>query len=284
MGCCGVWKSNENWKLKIAAYDSRLSSRHPIYRHPAHLRSCRRGLFWYWKNARASVAVNTSQNANLTSGLVGLWSFDGADVSGTTAYDRSGSANNGTLTNGPTPTIGKIGQALAFNGTNQYVNMGNVLDFERTVPFSISAWVKTTSSAPSTPDHIVSKVDGSNIGYGISIRGDIANDPVEFELRGSGTYVSARSNQVWVANQWTHLVWTNTGSGTVAGQKLYRDGILQSSVTDADNLATNITNTGNFNVGAFRTLNPFDGAIDEVRIYSRALTAAEITALYDLGR
>src|SRR5437867_1258430 len=59
----------------------------------------------------------------LNSGLVGWWTFDGKDVAGVTAYDRSGNANSGTLTNGPTKTIGKIGQALNFDGTDDYVQL-----------------------------------------------------------------------------------------------------------------------------------------------------------------
>src|SRR5690606_20679208 len=77
--------------------------------------------------------VNASQNSSMTSGLVGEWSFNGADISGTTAYDRSGSGNNGTLTNGPTPTFGKVGQALSFDGTDDYISVADpasgVLDF-----------------------------------------------------------------------------------------------------------------------------------------------------------
>ena len=66
-----------------------------------------------------------SQNQKLTNGLVGLWSFDQPDVAGVIAYDRSGNANNGTLTGGQR-TIGKIGQALSFpNQTAQGVDLGN---------------------------------------------------------------------------------------------------------------------------------------------------------------
>ncbi len=60
----------------------------------------------------AAVTEQSSQNATLTDGLVGLWSFDGPDVSGTTAYDRSGQGNTGTLTGEPAPVAGRIGQAF----------------------------------------------------------------------------------------------------------------------------------------------------------------------------
>src|SRR3989338_1965645 len=56
-----------------------------------------------------------------TSGLVGYWTFD--EGAGTTANDSSGNNNTGTLTNGPTWTTGKIGQALNFDGSDDYVKI-----------------------------------------------------------------------------------------------------------------------------------------------------------------
>src|SRR3989344_473498 len=76
--------------------------------------------------ASRTAKINTSQNNQITNGLVGLWSFNGPDISGVTAYDRSGQGNNGTLTNGPAPAIGKIGQALSFDGVNDYVGLPDV--------------------------------------------------------------------------------------------------------------------------------------------------------------
>src|SRR3989338_1198749 len=65
--------------------------------------------------------INAPQNNQITNGLVGLWSFNGPDMSGATAYDRSGQGNNGTLTNGPTRAAGKVGQGLSFDVVNDYV-------------------------------------------------------------------------------------------------------------------------------------------------------------------
>ena len=54
----------------------------------------------------AAVIIQAPKYLGLTEGLVGFWSFDGADMSGSTAYDRSGQGNNGTLTNGPVRVAG----------------------------------------------------------------------------------------------------------------------------------------------------------------------------------
>ncbi len=213
-------------------------------------------------------------------GLVGYWKFE--EGTGTIAGDSSGNKRSGNLTNMESSdwVIGKSGLGLDFDGSNEMVGMGNVLDFERTSPFTMSAWVKLPSASPSTADQVVSKADASAIGYSFVIRGDVANDPVEIELRGSGQWLTMQSDQVWTTG-WTHLVWTYDGSNTPGGMKLYRDGVSQSLTTVSNNLASNITNTGNFNIGAFRdTLNPFLGKIDEVRIYNRTLSSTEVKNLY----
>src|SRR3989338_6317626 len=72
------------------------------------------GFVTFVPNANAGLIFKAPSSIGLISGLVGYWSFDGKDMAGNTAYDRSGNANNGTLTNGPVRTIGKIGQGLRF--------------------------------------------------------------------------------------------------------------------------------------------------------------------------
>jgi len=72
----------------------------------------------------ATTKINVSRTDTLTNGLVGSWTFDGPDMAVDTAFDRSGNANNGTLTGGPVRTEGKIGQALNFDGVDDYVDLG----------------------------------------------------------------------------------------------------------------------------------------------------------------
>jgi hypothetical protein len=74
-------------------------------------------------------------------GLVGYWQFD--EGSGTSGSDSSGQGNTGNLINTPTWIAGVSGNALSFNGTNQYVNIpdDNTLDFG-TIDFTIAAWIK----------------------------------------------------------------------------------------------------------------------------------------------
>src|SRR3990167_11541412 len=85
-------------------------------------------IFAFWilpfNAAEAALIIQAPKYIGLTNGLVGYWSFDGKDMAGVTAYDRSGNNNNGTLTNGPTRAIGKIGQGLSFDGVGDSVAIG----------------------------------------------------------------------------------------------------------------------------------------------------------------
>src|SRR3989344_124518 len=96
-----------------------------------------------------TATVNASTNALNTNGLVGQWSFDGKQTVWTstiaaTTLDTSGQSNTGTLTNmsqSTSPTPGKIGQALYFDGSNDYVTTGNAGDIK-----TLSYWVNTNTN------------------------------------------------------------------------------------------------------------------------------------------
>jgi Concanavalin A-like lectin/glucanases superfamily len=187
--------------------------------------------------------VNTSSatltnGSTLTSGLVGHWTFDGPDLTATTASDRSGNGNNGTLTNGPTPTIGKLGQALSFNGSSSYVNVSNTISGIQTVAF----WVKGGNTTQKIMDF-------------------------------NGTQSIETVSGTITAN--------NFSSPTI-----YVDGAVASTI-DTKWHHVVITTGSSFN-GSATTLGKissgfFSGALDDVRVYSRALSASEVKQLYALG-
>jgi hypothetical protein len=83
--------------------------------------------------AHAGAIINKAPaSLGLISGLVGYWSFDGSDMAGLTAFDRSGQGNDGTLVNDPiTKVIGRIGQALKFEGSAPRVNAGSAVILDK---------------------------------------------------------------------------------------------------------------------------------------------------------
>lgn len=171
---------------------------------------------------------------------------------------------------------------LDFNGSG-YVNHGNVFDFERTDSFTISTSFSITTASPSTAMAIYGKgAAGPYVGYEFLVRGDLANDPVEFELRGASTAMTKRSNQTWVAGELAFFTWTYDGSSSAAGSLLYRGSDLQADSTTGDNLTQTIVDTGNFTLGEFAGLTRLTGSINSFRIQiGHAMSAAEVRQLHE---
>ncbi len=243
----------------------------------------------YANNPVNAITINAPQNDKLTGGLVGLWSFNGADLSGTTAYDRSGSGNNGTLTNGPVPTIGKIGQALSFNGSTRYV--------AKTTPTGLptgastrtyAAWFKMIGAPASGLGYEIMG-HGSNLGTGKRFAMWIGNNAgcsgysIGVELANAGKHVAFTPD-----TQWHHLTLTYPAGQTNSDQtSIYLDGVLQTSFCGSSATTLN-TDNDELTIGRIPTVGAgvdyFSGSIDEVRIYNRALSATEVWDLYNLGR
>ena len=227
--------------------------------------------------------INTAPSTSLNSGLVGLWSFDGKDMTGGRAIDRSGQGNNGTLSGIATSTfyvMGKIGQAGNFDGTNDYVNADSIaassfFDGAHTV----SVWGKLASwSANQTivgASHTVithySEVDYSGTTKRINCR----------TTTGGGTNDIASINTYDGDSAWHHIAWTVNASGHIVG--CYIDGVLQGTGSTNVSLAS----VTKFYIGQLpwnsSNVNPWNGKIDEVRVYNRVLTAAEVKRLYQMG-
>ena len=238
----------------------------------------------YQSSAKAN--VNASENSDLTNGLVGLWSFNGADVSGTTAYDRSGQGNDGTLTNSPTVTTGKIGQALDFDGVNDHVYIGSggsTTLFDTTKPLTVSVWTYLRNYSTTYPNIMVLKsTAGNSLEFFYSNSGGY--EGINFGS-GSVTFPKRKSASASIPNtllnSWHHTVLVFDGVSTSApsSYKLYLDGIE----IDTMDTATLATPANISSIGWITGSQWFPGKLDDVRVYNRALSATEIWNLYQAG-
>jgi len=234
----------------------------------------------------ATTKVNVPRKDTLTDGLVGSWTFDGPDMAADTAYDRSGNANNGTLTNGPVRTEGKIGQALSFDGVDDYVDISNesAFDFERTDPFSISAWVKYPAGAPT--QSIVSKMQNSGNFPGYEWKAETVNHRLSLNLRDSSAGSIARTSSFdsLMPGIVYHVLMTYNGNSTADGISFYINGVDQ-SLSSAGSFSGSMLNDTNVSIGRnLADAGGYSGLIDDVRIYNRALSPDEIKRLYNMGR
>jgi hypothetical protein len=230
-----------------------------------------------YKSGGQAIA-NASRNNILTNGLVGLWSFDGKDMNWGTnkALDRSGQGNDGVLTNMSTttsPVIGKIGQGLKFDGVNDHINLGTSATFNLGAGnFTLCSWFKTN------------KFEEDIVANGVGANGNYLLMSYLGKLRGhiwyGGNSNTIDSNAVVNNDTWQH------GCQVVDSTNiyLYINGSLDKSQVLAG-AKSGLTGTGVIGHRSVGTDGAnFDGTIDDVRIYNRALSASEISSLYRIGR
>jgi len=235
--------------------------------------------------AQAS-SVTLQQGTTLGSGIVGHWTFDGKDTTTTTALDRSGQNNTGTFTGFTRATnakAGKLGQGMSFDGTNDYVDMGDVLD--QTGSFTLSAWVKRAGdSITGNASTIIGKemVSSAQFAFEIIDTGQTNPNTVRFITFGLATN-NLYSTQTITNGQWYHIVATFDSSSIT--QKIYIDGVQNATQTTTGTMTAN-SNTLKigYSQGTGDSSNYFNGNIDDVRVYNRALSPSEVKQLYLMGK
>ncbi|MFH1352591.1 MAG: LamG-like jellyroll fold domain-containing protein [bacterium] len=208
------------------------------------------------------LSLSFAENAIPAQNLVGYWQFN--DGSGTTAADSSGNGNTGTIYGGAAWVDGKYDGALDFDGSDDYVDAGAATVFNITGEFTLGAWIKTDSTDGTR--NIITKGDNA---YGMQLEN---NNAVQFYCGGGSLTTTENS----VANNvWAHIAAVYTGSE----MKIYINGTEKQSTYFYSNPQV----TGEtLKIGrhASSSWQFFSGCIDEVFVYSRALSADEIAALY----
>jgi uncharacterized protein (TIGR03437 family) len=195
-------------------------------------------------------------------GMVGWWPGDD------NANDIQG-PNNGTLQNGATFAAGQVGQAFSFDGTDDYVSTN--LDAQPSVMPSTTwdAWVfPTRVNLPSVRQGIMS-IDTGGFARSVLIEMGTANFGV---FTGAGVWQPAPVT----LNQWQHIAVVYTPTGI----RFYKNGVEFVFSGGANTIAT----TGRFQIGRFPGFPQyFQGRIDEVEVFNRALSQAEIQAIFNAG-
>ena len=210
-------------------------------------------------------------------GLVGSWNMD--EGTGDTAYDSSDEGNDGSLEGGTAWGKGKEGGGLQFDGVNDYIDCGNDESLDITDAITISAWVKGNPTQNSI--YAVISKGHSGAGYGWVIQ-SVNDVDLYFVTGNSAGYEKVNFTGFQPKDSiWHHLVAVKS---TIEGMFAYKDGVL----LDSDATALSAIDYGSgytFSIGK-DTFNPdrhFNGTIDEVRIYDRALTADEVRWHYNRG-
>ena len=233
----------------------------------------------------------------VTDGLVSYWTFDWQDVAGDKVIDVWGE-NNGTIIGNPKTVNGQVGEALEFDGLDDYVNLTNLGDFGSQMGTStFEAWIKTSFKEDWTTLFKVIDRDCS-MGWGLDLNASSHFDQIVFKKDAISRYMRHKLGENGCKSttsgtpvsifdgKWHHIVHVNDTYVDKAGlelreQPLYIDGKLHppglSIVTALDTfipfMEAVYLGAGN-NRGKAEGF--FRGIVDEVRIYNRPLTDAEV--------
>ena len=208
--------------------------------------------------------------------LAGHWNFD--EGSGVVAVDSSGHANHGSLQGAATWGPGKVGShCLALNSAGAFVDIPNAV-VDTSKPYSVSAWVKLSVAAG---DQAVVSVDGTSDSaffFKQHSAGFFTLEVRAFDTASAPVAASASASVQTVAGIWTYFTGVFDGSAI----HLYVDGAVHGSAV----LTTPWRGLGHTFIGRSKFMGVYGddvtGAIDEVRLYRRALAASEVLALHRL--
>ena len=206
-------------------------------------------------------------------GPVGYWDFD--EASSTTAKDKSGNNNNGTLNSSSSWIQGKYGSAGNFNGTNDRVGILYSPILSPTESITFSAWAYKNNWTSAEASRIVSKTEGG--GYTLLF----SNSIIYAYAYRNGAYATPNTSTSGLSPGWHYF----TGSYDGRYTKIYIDGILKNTDDAGANYPLTYAYNNALFVGAEADSNNdqtpdinafFTGKIDEVKIYNYTRTQKQI--------
>jgi hypothetical protein len=214
----------------------------------------------------------------VTDGLV--LCLDAADEksysgSGTTWYDRSGNGNNGNLVNGVGYSEDNLG-SLSFDGVDDYCRISNasVLNSIGDGDFTVSIWIYRATNPPYGNGEMLYQSSDTNNGIVICV----SNTSFRIELRDrqSTNNTNGSVGGIFTAGIWNNVVLSKSGT-TYKG---YSQGIYRGQFTSYQDVSTT---TGFVDIGRVSWWGPscWEGNINVVKVYNRALTDSEIKQNYN---
>lgn len=213
----------------------------------------------------ADLTFTTQAASTIVPGLVASYSFN--EASGTTIVDASGRGNNGTISGATRNAAGKSGAGIDFDGINDFITVNDAPSLDLTTGMTLEAWVRpTVSTAWRT---VILKERPGQLTYALYSSTD-TNRPSGHVFIGGDREV--RGSSQLPVNTWTHLATTYNGSAIV----IYVNGVVAGTAA-----RTGLISTSNnpLRIGGNAVWNEYyQGRIDEVRVYNRSLTQAEIQA------
>jgi hypothetical protein len=214
----------------------------------------------------ASVSVTVSNAPPPPAGLIAAYGFE--EGVGTSIADATGKSHTGTISGATWSAAGKNGKALSFDGINDWVTIADANDLDLTNGMTLEGWVRAASL--SGWNTVVLKEGSGSLVYGLYANDNAPRPAVTMAIAGIDRSATGASSVP--LNAWTHLAATYDGTTL----RLYVNGVEALSRAQTGNMtaSTNPLRIGGNGVWS----EYFNGLVDDVRIYNRALTSAEIQA------
>jgi len=223
-----------------------------------------------WGIRKPPLGVRHNPSHPLSIGLVGHWIMN--EGGGLTAYDISGKGNHGTLTSGPTWTAGQFGPAISFDGSNDFVSVGSPAALNLVGEASIFCWARFADLV--TTQELLAQAAANDVIGQIAL--EVGRTDAKLSVLWADTVIGTSTGTV-ASNIWYHLGFTRAGTTGSWTWRIYINGAQDSTNTSATNPGSQQPfSIGKDGAGAL----PFNGLIDDVRIFNRALSADEVRYLY----
>jgi hypothetical protein len=216
-----------------------------------------------------STAVNVTVNNSVFPGLVAAYGFE--DGTGNVLTDNSGRGHPGSITGATWTTAGRFGQALTFDGINDWVTIADAADLDLTSGMTLEAWVYPTALGNGSWRNVLIKERPKGEIYSLYASAD-TNAPTAYVVRAAQSSVAldVRGSSQLPLNAWSHLTVTFDN----ATLRIYVDGVQVGARAVAGPL---LTSSGVLRIGGNKIWGEyFAGRIDNVRIYNRALSESQI--------
>jgi hypothetical protein len=224
-------------------------------------------------------SLSTVSTPVVTNGLTAHYELDGSftDISGRYQHGR-------TIAGDPTFDAGRIGRAASFDGDTE-VSFGNVGGFDRGNGFSLAAWLRGRGKLPMS---VFQKMDtagggGYELGFDDVVLSGVQrwSARLTMALRSdeSDGSIQIRTRDRFRLGDWHHVALTYDGSGRAAGLQIFVNGTSAAVEVVRDTLTGSLAHSASLRVGARTRGTPYNGQIDDLRLYNRVLAPADIETL-----
>ena len=233
---------------------------------------------WAIQRENLSTASEQDDAIEIADGLIAHYSLD--EREGHTVWDHSSLGNSGKLIGRAKWRVGKLGGALEF-GQGDYADLGNIGDFHKKSPFSFGAWIRTTGKVDAAAIAKTETREGIR-GYELFVRRHKVSVLLSGRWPGYAIKVTS-ADDVLKKDTWHHVFVTYDGSRGAKGVTLYVDGRPRGVLVNSDSLREkgSIGTDRSLLLGRRDEVTEFvGGSIDDVRLYDRRLSDADVSALY----